>query len=75
MMSDSEFRMWEVTGDHDKGQLLKKTQVAKILGLSVRTVNTILAEGKLQSIRVSERAVRIDPADLRRYIDSRRITK
>ena len=48
--------------------LLTYAQVAKVLNVTPRTVQTLVADGKLPAARFG-RNVRIDPADLRRFID------
>lgn len=49
-------------------RLLSYREVADILGLTDRTVWELVRKGELQNVRVG-RSVRVDPADLRRYID------
>ncbi len=53
-------------------RLLKLGQVADVLGLSLRTVRTLVDTGKLPVVRVSSRCVRVEAGDLRRFVDSRR---
>lgn len=49
-------------------RLLNYREVGKLLGVTERTVWTLVADGALPSVRFG-RSVRIDPADLRAYID------
>jgi excisionase family DNA binding protein len=48
--------------------LLTYSQVADALHVSTRTVQTLVKSGKLPAVRFGQ-TVRIDPADLRRFID------
>ena len=50
--------------------MLDKTEAAEVLGVSPRTLDTLLAAGEIASIKV-RRCRRIRPADLRTYIDRR----
>lgn len=49
-------------------KLLTYKQAGELLGVTERTVWTLVADGELQVVRFG-RSVRIDPADLRAYID------
>ncbi|GAB4384136.1 MAG: hypothetical protein Kow0022_05820 [Phycisphaerales bacterium] len=49
-------------------KLLTYKQAGELLGVTARTVWTLVADGELPAVRVG-RSVRIDPADLRAYID------
>lgn len=49
-------------------KLLTYKQAGELLGVTERTVWTLVADGALQAVRFG-RSVRIDPADLRGYID------
>ncbi|MBL8764811.1 MAG: helix-turn-helix domain-containing protein [Phycisphaerae bacterium] len=49
--------------------LLTYRQAAKVLGVTERTLWTLVHEGRLPAVRFG-RSVRIDPADLRRFIES-----
>lgn len=49
--------------------LLTYRQAAQVLGVTDRTLRTLVSEGRLPAVRFG-RSVRIDPADLRRFIDS-----
>ncbi|MCC6662050.1 MAG: helix-turn-helix domain-containing protein [Phycisphaerales bacterium] len=48
--------------------LLTYREAAKVLGVTPRTVWTLVQAGTLPSVRFG-RSVRIDPTDLRRFID------
>ncbi len=50
-------------------RLLKYDEAAKLLGVTGRTVFTLIKTGKLPAVRFG-RSVRIDPGDLRAFIDS-----
>jgi excisionase family DNA binding protein len=52
-------------------QLKSLDQVAELLDVNRRTVERLIAAGELVAVRIGSR-VKIDPADLRRYIDSRK---
>lgn len=49
-------------------KLLTYKQAGELLGVTERTVWTLVADGELPRVRFG-RSVRIDPADLRAYID------
>lgn len=49
-------------------RLLTYREAGKLLGVTERTVFTLIADGELPRVRFG-RSVRIDPADLRAYID------
>lgn len=49
-------------------KLLTYRQAAEMLGVTDRTVWTLVDEGELPAVRFG-RSVRIDPVDLRTYID------
>ena len=49
-------------------RLMTYQQVADVLGVTRRTVWTLVANGDLPAVRFG-RSVRVDPADLRAYID------
>jgi excisionase family DNA binding protein len=49
--------------------LLTYRQAAQVLGVTDRTLRTLVREGRLPAVRFG-RSVRIDPADLRRFIDT-----
>lgn len=48
--------------------LLTYREAATVLGVTPRTVWTLVQSGTLPSVRFG-RSVRVDPADLRRFID------
>lgn len=49
-------------------RLLTYREAGKLLAVTERTVFTLVADGELPAVRFG-RSVRIDPADLRAYID------
>ncbi len=49
--------------------LLTYAQVGEALNVTPRTVQTLVKNGKLPTVRFGQ-TVRIDPADLRRFIES-----
>jgi len=49
-------------------RLLTYRQAAEVLGVSERTIWTLVDQGTLPAVRFG-RSVRIDPADLRAFID------
>jgi excisionase family DNA binding protein len=54
-------------------QLLPIEEVARRLALSIRSVRTLIALGKLPVIRVGARAIRVAESDLVAFIEARRI--
>ncbi|HMN96930.1 MAG TPA: helix-turn-helix domain-containing protein [Phycisphaerales bacterium] len=52
----------------DLSPLLTYREAAKVLGVTERTVWTLVAGGVLPAVRFG-RSVRIDPADLRAFIE------
>jgi len=52
-------------------RLLTYREAGKLLGVTDRTVYALVAAGDLPAVRFG-RSVRIDPADLREYIDARK---
>nr|DAL64989.1 MAG TPA_asm: helix-turn-helix domain protein [Caudoviricetes sp.] len=44
------------------------TTLAEELGVSDRTVRRWIAEGRLKAIRLSERVIRIEPAEVERFL-------
>ena len=50
-----------------KPLLLTRPQVAKILGLSERTIATLTKQGELQVVRLGCRSVRYSIADVERF--------
>ena len=53
-------------------RLLKICQVAEHLACSVRTVWALIAAGKLQALRISKRATRVEECELVRFIERAR---
>ncbi len=49
-------------------RLLTYREAGKLLGVTERTVWTLVDQGELRNVRFG-RSVRIDPADLRSFID------
>lgn len=47
-----------------------REEVAKMLSLSVQTINRMMNAGKLRKIQVGLRAVRIDPQSVRELLNS-----
>lgn len=56
-------RKSEVPGGN---KLLTKVQVADLMGVSWRTVNRLVASGKLKAVRVG-RLLRFEPAEIERF--------
>jgi len=54
-------------------QLLSIQEVARRMALSIRSVRTLIALGKLPVVRVGSRAIRVAEADLAAFIEARRI--
>ncbi len=52
--------------------LIRPRAVADRLGLSVRTIYDLIERGDLPAVRVTDKSVRIDPADLANFIGERR---
>jgi excisionase family DNA binding protein len=50
-------------------RLLTKEEAADLLGVSERTVHTIIQRKELRVVRISG-LIKIDPEDLRKYIES-----
>jgi len=55
-----------------EARLLTYREAGKILGVSERTVWQLVHDGKLPAVRFG-RTVRIDPADLRRFIEAAKV--
>lgn len=53
-------------------RLLKPMEVAEILQVSRSEVYALIASGRLPSIRVSARVVRVHPSDLMAFIEAHR---
>ena len=54
-------------------QLLPIQEVARRTALSIRSVRTLIALGKLPVVRVGARAVRVAESDLAVFIEARRV--
>ncbi len=50
--------------------LLTVRQAAKVLNLSERTLFTLTKSGKIPVVKIGDRGIRYDPADLRAWINS-----
>jgi excisionase family DNA binding protein len=60
--------------DTSRGQLLNVKQVADYLGCSERNVYALLDRGELPYILIgATKGYRIDPADLRAFVDRRKL--
>lgn len=51
--------------------LLDSAAAARLLGVSARTIRTLIKTGELRPVRVRRRVL-LDPQDLERFIDSAR---
>ena len=49
--------------------LLTARQAAKLLNISERTLYARTADGSIAVVRIGNRGIRYDPADLRRWIE------
>jgi excisionase family DNA binding protein len=49
--------------------LLTAKQAAKLLNISERTLYARTADGSIAVVRIGNRGIRYDPADLRRWIE------
>jgi excisionase family DNA binding protein len=49
-------------------RLLNQNQVAEVLAVSKRTVEALIAAGRLKALKINQ-LVRVDPRDLRDYIE------
>lgn len=50
------------------GRLLKVQEVASKLGVSPRTVQSLIAAGRMRVVRLSPRAIRIAEGDLNEFV-------
>lgn len=57
------------------GYLLSYKAAGKVLGCSDRSIYQYVRDGELRSVRLGNRSVRIDPNDLRAFIESRKTGK
>lgn len=48
--------------------LLTKRKFAKLLGISLRTLDRMISEGMIATVRLSTRTVRISPGELDRLV-------
>jgi excisionase family DNA binding protein len=48
--------------------LLNKSQAAEVLGVSKRTLETLVAKRKVVALKPSPKCVRFRPVDLERYL-------
>jgi excisionase family DNA binding protein len=53
--------------------LLDYQSAAERLNVSESTIKRLVGRGELQAVRVGQRALRIEPATLQTYIESRRL--
>jgi excisionase family DNA binding protein len=51
-------------------ELCRASEVAKILGISVKTVHKLVREGKLHCVQVTARERRFTPEQVQQYIES-----
>ena len=65
-------RVAEQESTHVLERLLTYKQVGEIIGMTDRTVFELVKRGGLRAVRIG-RSVRVDPADLRAYIDRAKI--
>lgn len=56
----------------DSRKLLTLAEAAKLRGISVGHLSRVISAGQLPVVKLSTRVVRIAPADLDAYIESRR---
>jgi len=54
--------------DHPCGELVTKIEVAELLHVTPRTIETWVAQGKIPAIRLSARCIRFDAADVLRRV-------
>jgi excisionase family DNA binding protein len=59
----------------ETGRLLDRSEVAERLHVSPMTVRRLGASGRLDEIRVGERAIRIPEESVERHLAERRITR
>ena len=55
--------------------LLTYKEAGKLLGVTDRTIWTLVNDGQLPAVRFGRSNVRIDPADLRAFIASSKVTR
>ena len=56
-------------------RLLTTSDVASVLNCSVRTVQRLIEDGDLTPVQLGERAVRVAPAELKRFVANRTMTR
>ena len=61
------------TADHPDPLLTTKAGAARMLAISTRMVDLLVGRGALTRIRLTDRAVRFDVAEIRRLVESRRV--
>lgn len=59
-----------MTGTKDASRLLSLDEVAERLGISYRSVRTIVALGRLSTVRPTPRRILVSEDDLRAYVQS-----
>ncbi len=69
MASKMTATMTTATGGAEIERLLGLQEVARILGVSCRTIKTLIHEGDLASVKVRRRRL-VKPQDLRAYMDA-----
>lgn len=52
--------------------LIRKPEAAQILGVSIRTLEKMVARGAIPAYKVGPKLVRLDRGDLERYLDGHR---
>jgi excisionase family DNA binding protein len=70
-MTNNESRKENDYGDIGLTKLLTPANVADILGISVKTVNKLVREGKLGCVQVTAKERRLSEEQIREYIESR----
>jgi excisionase family DNA binding protein len=55
--------------------LLTAREAAKVLAVSERTLFSLTKSGAIPVVRIGDRGIRYDPADLRAWIDSAKKTQ
>jgi excisionase family DNA binding protein len=52
-------------------RLMKKADVAKALGVSIKTVDKWIQDKRIPFIRISRKCVRFNPIEVQRFLDER----
>lgn len=60
--------MTDVISPQQPNRLLRVSECADRLGLSVRSLWNLIADGKLPAVRISRRATRVLESDLEKFI-------